>query len=71
MKDLWNQPLSLEEFAQREQQGAERLEGEEEQAMLELHRWFMKRYPTVLDRMKYIRRQTSQVLASQKHSGKE
>jgi hypothetical protein len=68
MNDLWNERLSPEEFTRREQEGAEKLEGEEEQAMLELHRWFIKRYPTVIDRMKYIRLQTSQVLASQKHS---
>jgi hypothetical protein len=71
MNDLWNERLSPEEFTRREREGADRLEGEEEQAMLELHRWFIKRYPTVIDRMKYIRRQTSHVLASQKHSCKK
>jgi hypothetical protein len=71
MRDPWNEKLSPEEFALREEEGAERLRGDEEQAMLELHHWFIKRYPTVLDRMKYIRRQTSQVLASQKHSCKK
>jgi hypothetical protein len=67
----WEEVLSPEEFARREREGALRLEqSDDAEQMLELMRWFTRRYPTPLERLKYIRRQTRDVLASQAYRAK-
>jgi hypothetical protein len=63
---LWDIPLTAQEFAQRSEDVAERMSGPEGDEMLELHRWFMRRYPTPLDRLRYIRKQTASVLRAPK-----
>jgi hypothetical protein len=52
----------------REREAVERLAADEREEMLALIDWFVRRYPTPLARLKYIRRQTRDILASQRLS---
>jgi hypothetical protein len=49
--------MSEEEFAQRKAEGVARLSGPEGDEMRALMAWFMRRYPTAIDRLRYVRKQ--------------
>ena len=62
----WDIPLSAEAFAQLSRDVGERIAGPEGDDMRELHEWFIRRYPTPLARLRYIRKQTASVLRASK-----
>lgn len=61
---VWDTPLSAEEFARREAASVASVAGPAGREMLELYTWFVRKYPTPLERLRYIRKQTSSVLAA-------
>lgn len=63
---VWDTPLSAEEFARREAESVASVGGPAGEDMLELYSWFVRKYPTPLERLRYIRKQTTSVLASEK-----
>lgn len=54
--DAYDQRLQPEEFERRLAEALGSLDGPEGEEMRELVRWFMRRYPTPLDRVRYARR---------------
>lgn len=52
---LWNQPLAEAEFRRRLALATAELEGDELENLRSLVRWFQRRYPTALDRIRYAR----------------
>lgn len=53
---LWEEPLPAEEFEKRLAQARAELEGEEGENLEALIQWFLRRYPTPLERLRYNRR---------------
>ena len=66
---IWDTPLSADEFARREAESVASVAGPAGREMLELYTWFVRRYPTPLERLRYIRKQTSSVLANRRKPG--
>ena len=63
---VWDTPISDEAFARLSADVATRMAGPEGDEMMDLHRWFIRRYPTPLARLLYIRKQTASVLRAAK-----
>jgi hypothetical protein len=55
---FWETPLPPEEFARREAAGEAALAGPEGEEMRAAIAWFVRRYPTPIARIAYIRRKT-------------
>jgi hypothetical protein len=53
---IWDVPLSPAEFARRESAARASLDGAEGAEMLAYKEWFLRRYPTPLERLRYCRR---------------
>ncbi len=53
--DIYNRPLTKEEFLARE---SIPISDEEREEILSLVRWFRRRYPTPLERLTYVRQAT-------------
>lgn len=53
---LWEEPLAPEEFQQRLDRARAELAGEEGERVRELIAWFVRRYPTPRDRLRYNRK---------------
>jgi hypothetical protein len=68
---VWDTPMSEEEFEKRKAEGIARLSGPEGDEMRELMAWFMQRYPTALDRLRYVRKQmkSMQIVHNHQASG--
>jgi hypothetical protein len=66
---VWDTPMPADEFARRQAEGAARLSGPEGDEMRALMAWFMRRYPTVIDRLRYVRKQMTSIQAVQAHQG--
>ncbi len=64
-EDFWETPLPPDEFARREEDGRARLFGPEGDEMRATLAWFVRRYPTPLARIAYIRRKTREAKAFQ------
>jgi len=62
---VWDEVLTPEEFARREQIAMRMLDGAEGEEMREFHRWFCRRYPTPMARLRYVRRQVESIAATQ------
>ena len=56
---LWDALLDKEEFARREAESVASVAGPAGEDMYALYTWFVRRYPTPLERLKYIRKQTA------------
>ena len=63
---VWDIPISADDFARLSADVGARMAGPEGNDMMELHRWFVRRYPTPLARLRYIRKQTASVLRAAK-----
>jgi hypothetical protein len=61
---VWDTPLTSDEFARRESASVASVLGPDGDDMLALYTWFVRKYPTPLARLKYVRRQTASVLAA-------
>ena len=61
-KELYEEPLSPEEFDRRLSQAL--AEEDEIQAALELCRWFKRRYPTAKERLDYARQKYAEWMRS-------
>lgn len=55
-RDVWEEPLPPEEFERLVRRALADLDGPEGEEMLAHMRWFMRRYPTLLDRLRYSTR---------------
>jgi hypothetical protein len=64
---VWDTPMSAEEFARRQAEGAARLSGPDGDEMRALMAWFIRRYPTAIDRLRYVRKQMASIEAVQAH----
>ena len=64
-EDFWETPLPPDDFARREEEGRARLLGPEGDEMRATIAWFVRRYPTPLARLAYIRRKTREAKAFQ------
>lgn len=62
---IWDEPLAADEFARREATALRALDGPEGDEMRELRRWFCRRYPTPLARLRYARKQLASIRATQ------
>lgn len=61
--DVWLKPLSAEAFAELLARGLESMQGSEGEDMAALHAWFVRKYPTATDRLRYIRRKMRELEA--------
>lgn len=61
---VWDAPLDPAEFARREAASVASVMGPDGEEMRALHAWFIRRYPTPLERLKYIRKQTESIAAT-------
>jgi hypothetical protein len=69
--DAYDEPLSAAEFEQRLAEALAALDGREGDEMRELVLWFLRRYPTPLDRLRYARRKQEEALRFQGIAGKK
>jgi hypothetical protein len=65
---FWETPLPADEFARREREALTSLAGPEGDEMRATLAWFLRRYPTPLERIAYIRRKTKEALAFQENA---
>lgn len=61
---IWDEPLSPAEFLARERAAVASVTGEEAERMREHMEWFCRRYPTPLDRLRYVRRHMARMLVA-------
>ena len=62
---FWETPIPPEEFARRERETLAALAGPEGDEMRATLEWFLRRYPTPLQRIAYIRRKMREARAFQ------
>lgn len=61
--DIWDARLSPEEFAEREAAARASASGPEGEELRAYHAWFVRRYPTPLERLAYCRRKYREAMS--------
>ena len=59
---LWNEPLPPDEFDRRVRAAIAELDGDEYENVASLVRWFLRRYPTARDRLRFARRRYAEAV---------